>query len=96
MFADNLKSILLDKGMSQQELATKIGKGKSSVSQYISGKTVPREDVQKKIAEVLDYVRDNAYEEDGEVKLNILLDGGKQFVCYFSTQEGLPEIFKSE
>jgi len=50
----------------------------------------------EQIAEVLDYVRDNAYEEDGEVKLNILLDGGKQFVCYFSTQEGLPEIFKSE
>ena len=54
MFADNLKSILLDKGMSQQELAAKIGKGKSSVSQYLSGKNIPREDVQKKIAEVLD------------------------------------------
>ena len=40
--------------MSQQELAARIGKGKSSVSQYLSGKNIPKEDVQKKIAEVLE------------------------------------------
>ena len=54
MFAENLKSVMLDKGMSQQELAARIGKGKSSISQYLSGKNVPKEDVQRKIAEVLD------------------------------------------
>ena len=40
--------------MSQAELAARIGKGKSSVSQYLSGKNIPREDVQKKISEALD------------------------------------------
>ena len=35
-------------------MAAKIGKAKSSVSQYLSGKNVPKEDVKKKIAEVLD------------------------------------------
>ena len=54
MFAENLKSVMLDKGMSQQELAARIGKGKSSISQYLSGKNIPKEDVQRKIAEVLD------------------------------------------
>ena len=42
------------KHMTQAELAIAIGKGKSSVSQYISGKVIPREDVQKQIADVLD------------------------------------------
>ena len=54
MFAENLKSVMLDKGMSQQELAARIGKGKSSVSQYLSGKNIPKSDVKEKIAEVLE------------------------------------------
>lgn len=49
-----LKQVMTDKGISQAELAARIGKGKSSVSQYLSGKNIPREDVKKKIAEVLD------------------------------------------
>jgi transcriptional regulator with XRE-family HTH domain len=40
--------------MTQAELADSIGKGRSSVSQYLSGKNLPKEDVLKKIAEVLD------------------------------------------
>lgn len=52
-FASQLKQVMTDKGVSQAELAARIGKGKSSVSQYLSGKNIPREDVQKKIAEVL-------------------------------------------
>lgn len=89
MFADNLKSILLDKGMSQQELATKIGKGKSSVSQYISGKTVPREDVQKKIAEVLDctveFLNQGQIDPNEQRKISVaecakILDKSEQFV----------------
>ena len=43
----------MERGMSQTELASKIGKGKSSVNQYLSGKNVPKADVQKQIAEVL-------------------------------------------
>lgn len=54
MFAENLKLLMSEKQMSQQELAAKIGKGKSSVSQYLSGKNIPKESVQKQIAEVLD------------------------------------------
>lgn len=52
-FASQLKHIMIDKGISQAELAIRIGKGKSSVSQYLSGKNIPKEDVQIKIAEVL-------------------------------------------
>ena len=53
-FAGRLKQALDERQMSQAELAAKIGKGKSSVSQYLSGKNIPKDDVQKKIAEVLD------------------------------------------
>ena len=43
-----------ERQMTQAELAARIGKGKSSVSQYLSGKNIPKNDVQKQIAEVLD------------------------------------------
>lgn len=48
-----LKQAMSEQGMSQAELAARIGKGKSSVSQYLSGKNIPRDDVRKKIGEVL-------------------------------------------
>ena len=53
-FSKRLKTAMAEREMSQAELAAHIGKGKSSVSQYISGKNVPKDDVQQKIAEVLD------------------------------------------
>ena len=52
-FASRLKSLMAERNISQSELALKIGKGKSSVSQYLSGKNIPKMDVQEKIAEVL-------------------------------------------
>ena len=52
-FAKQLFCAMSDMGISQAELAKRIGKGKSSVSQYLSGKNVPKHDVQEKIAEVL-------------------------------------------
>lgn len=63
MFADNLKTLMMEKGISQQELAARIGKGKSSVSQYLSGKNVPRDKVKEKIAEVLEC---SVHELDGD------------------------------
>lgn len=54
MFAVRLKQLMDERRMSQAELAALIGKGKSSVSQYISGKNIPKDDVQHKIAEVLE------------------------------------------
>ena len=52
-FAIRLKQVMDDRQMTQSELAAKINKGKSSVSQYLSGKNIPKESVQKQIAEVL-------------------------------------------
>ena len=53
-FAKRLKQAMNERQMTQTELAAKIGKGKSSISQYLSGKNIPKESVQKQIAEVLD------------------------------------------
>ena len=52
-FAKQLKSWMKAKGISQKQLAEMIGRGKPSVSQYLSGKNIPRKDVQAKIAEAL-------------------------------------------
>lgn len=52
-FAANLKQAMDDKQISQSELADAIDKGKSSVSQYLSGKNIPKKSVQAQIAEVL-------------------------------------------
>lgn len=53
-FSKNLKKAMEERNMSQAELAKRVGKGKSSISQYLSGKNIPKNDVKQKIAEVLD------------------------------------------
>ena len=53
-FAKRLKQAMDERQMTQAELADRIGKGRSSVSQYLSGKNIPKDDVQKRIAEVLE------------------------------------------
>lgn len=49
-FADRLKQVLADKNISQADLVVLTGIGKSSISQYISGKNVPSTERQKEIA----------------------------------------------
>lgn len=53
-FAKNLNKAMDERNMSQAELAKQIDKGKSSISQYLSGKNIPKDNVKQKIAEVLD------------------------------------------
>jgi len=53
-FASRLNQAMLERQVSQTTLAAAIGKGKSSVSQYISGKNAPKLEVQKQIADFLD------------------------------------------
>ena len=53
-FAKRLKQAMNEKEVSLTELASLIGKGKSSVSQYLSGKSTPKEHVQLQIAQSLD------------------------------------------
>ena len=75
-FAKQLKKAMTDAEMNQAELAAAIGKGKSSVSQYVSGRNIPKEDVQKKIAEVLGCTveflnSDPVVEDDSEIRGNV-------------------------
>lgn len=53
-FAKRLNQAMTEREVSHKDLAVAIGKGKSSVSQYLSGRSVPRPDVQEKIAAFLD------------------------------------------
>lgn len=61
MFSENLKNLRRSQGISQEELADKIGVSKSSIGMYEQGKRLPKTDtVMKKIAEYfgvsLDYL----------------------------------------
>ena len=53
-FASRLNQAMLERQVTQATLAAAIGKGKSSVSQYMSGKNVPKKEVQEQIASFLD------------------------------------------
>lgn len=52
-FADRLKQVMREKNMSQAELSVLTGIGKSSISQYLSGKNEPKAKTTQKIAEAL-------------------------------------------
>lgn len=52
-FAERLKEAMIEQHITQSELASKIGKGAPSVSQYLSGKSTPRAGVQQLIADTL-------------------------------------------
>ena len=53
-FSEQLKKVMLERNMNQAELSALTGIGKSSISQYISGKNEPKEIALNKIAEALD------------------------------------------
>ena len=59
-----LKTIMAEKQMNQLELSRRIGKSKSSISQYLSGRTVPPKSIQEKIASVLGCAVEDLNEED--------------------------------
>ena len=49
-FSDKLKSAMQQLGINQAKVVSLTGKSKGSISQYLSGKQVPSEDVQRDIA----------------------------------------------
>ena len=53
-FSKQLKKAMEARNISQLELSEQTGIGKSSISQYISGKNVPKDRALKKLAYVLD------------------------------------------
>ena len=50
--AENIKRLRKQAGMSQEELAAKIGKTSAAVSQYENGRTVPRMGVIEDMAQI--------------------------------------------
>lgn len=54
VFNENLKKIRKEKGYTQEELATKVGVVRQTVSKWEKGLSVPDADILRKIAETLD------------------------------------------
>lgn len=57
-FAEKLKKAMQELNLNQRQVATLTGKSKGSVSQYLSGKQIPSEDVQSAIATSLGLASD--------------------------------------
>lgn len=53
-FASRLRQAMNERNLSQSELSTLTGIGKSSISQYLSGRNIPRDEVKEKLAAALD------------------------------------------
>lgn len=58
MFSEKLKQAMQDLHLNQVQVCGLTGKSKGSISQYLSGKQVPSEDVQKSIATALGLASD--------------------------------------
>ena len=52
-FSEKLKNLMSELGLSQSKLSDLTGIGKSSISQYLSGKNEPSKDRKKEIARTL-------------------------------------------
>ena len=69
-FASNLKNKMNELEMKPVELARAINKNKSSISQYLSGKNIPKQDVKESIAKALRCTVEDL-EKEVEQDLNI-------------------------
>ncbi len=58
VFAERLKEAMVNQRMTQVQLAATVGLGKSSISQYLSGRNVPNSANLKQLAEALDVSAD--------------------------------------
>ncbi len=63
-FAEKLKKAMQELNLNQRQVVTMIGKSKGSVSQYLSGKQIPSEDVQSAIATALGLESDYFTKDD--------------------------------
>lgn len=70
MFSTKLKVVMKELNLNQTKLSVLTGIGKSSISQYLSGKYTPTEDRQEEIAIALGLPGDYFYQEAGVVRVN--------------------------
>ena len=63
-FAEKLKKAMQELNLNQRQVVTMTGKSKGSVSQYLSGKQIPSEDVQSAIATSLGLESDYFTKDD--------------------------------
>lgn len=68
-FAEKLKKAMQELNLNQRQVVTMTGKSKGSVSQYLSGKQIPSEDVQSAIATSLGLASDYFTGMDQELQV---------------------------
>lgn len=71
MFKDKLQQTMQELNLSQAQLSNLTGIGKSSISQYLSGKNVPTEARRADIAQALGLVR-NYFEDETETTVPLV------------------------
>ncbi len=68
-FAKKLKKAMQELNLNQRQVVTLIGKSKGSVSQYLSGKQIPAEEVQSAIATALGLESDYFAKDDERIAI---------------------------
>lgn len=68
MFADEVRQAMIEQNVSQSELCKVTGIGKSSISQYLSGKVEPTAQRKKKILDALGLIKTDAPEKPPDMK----------------------------
>ncbi len=74
-FDEKLKRVMQDLGITQAQVSGMTGIGRSSISQYLSGKNVPTEQRQREMATALGLVPDY-FEQDKEPVIKLAKSGG--------------------
>lgn len=70
-FSEKLKTAMQELHLNQRQVCGMTGKSKGSVSQYLSGKQIPSEDVQRDIAVSLGLDQDYFEQNSEQVQLNV-------------------------
>ncbi len=72
MFNERLKKAMQDLNLKQTQVCGLTGKSKGSISQYLSGKQVPPEDVQRDMAVSLGLDPDYFTKDDDQLPVNLM------------------------
>lgn len=94
-FGKRLKDLLIEKGMSQSDLASTLGIDRQSVFGWCSGRTFPRISYLEKISNILNVPKSYllGWNDEGKT-VNVRVDSFNRLITYYTMMEKLSEESK--
>lgn len=100
IFSKKLTSLLNEKGISQEQLAQKIGVSRQTVNYYVNGRTLPTSEVLMRIAEYFNVTVEsmlsmpNEKDEDNQMKVKVSQMPVKKRKCLFIKGDYINESYE--